>query len=252
MESLAEHWPEYLIEAGALGCFMISACAFAVLLRPVADPFVQRALMGLAMGATAVTIVRSPWGRRSGAHMNPAVTWNFFLLGKVKPWDAVFYAASQFAGGAAGVALARLAFGEPLREIRYAVTVPGPRGELAAFAAEFAISALLFFTVLYASNHRALSRYTPLFAGSLVALFIAFESPISGMSMNPARTFASAAVANEWTSIWIYFAAPPLGMFFASRLYLSGRGIRRVFCAKLDHDNRQRCIFRCRYGELHE
>src|SRR5687767_3891260 len=121
--AIKSHWPEYLIEAALLGAFMISACVFAVLLehpssalqRSIDSPLVRRALMGVAMGCTLIAIVYSPWGKRSGAHLNPAVTVTFLMLGKVKIWDAVFYSASQFAGGIAGVLIADFAIGPPLR-----------------------------------------------------------------------------------------------------------------------------------------
>src|SRR5262249_59622797 len=97
------HWPEYLIEAGALGMFMISAAVFAAILyhpsssvaAGITNEWVRRALMGLAMGATAVSIIYSPWGQRSGAHMNPAVTLTFFRLGKVAGEDFIAYVAAQ-------------------------------------------------------------------------------------------------------------------------------------------------------------
>ena len=60
--------------------------------------------MGVAMGSTAVALIFSPLGKRSGAHFNPSVTLTFFRLGKIKAWDAVFYVLFQFAGGIAGVA----------------------------------------------------------------------------------------------------------------------------------------------------
>ena len=87
-------------------------------------------------------------------------------------------------------------------------------------------------------------------AGALVAIFITFEAPFSGMSMNPARTLASAFSAGEFPSIWIYFTAPPLGMFFAAQLYRLRGGAPAVHCAKLNHHNHTRCIFRCRFAEL--
>src|SRR5947209_10287552 len=82
LESIAGHWPEYLIEAAGLGLFMLSACTFGVLLEhpmsPVSawieSPMARRALIGIAMGLTAIGIVYSPWGKRSGAHLNPALT----------------------------------------------------------------------------------------------------------------------------------------------------------------------------------
>src|SRR5215471_17505920 len=104
MEAVRAHWPEYLMEAAALGMFMVSACMFGVLLEHVAG-LASRVLAGIAMGFTAVAIISSPWGQRSGAHMNPAVTLTFLCLGKIAAWDALFYVIAQFAGGVAGVVL---------------------------------------------------------------------------------------------------------------------------------------------------
>lgn len=234
------------MEAAALGAFMVSACAFGILLQraPVGD-FTRRLAGGIAMGLTAVAIICSPWGQRSGAHMNPALTLAFATIGKIAPWDAVFYMAAQFLGGTAGVVLARLLFGPAVANVNYVATLPGPQGQWTAFAAEFAISFLLVATVLRVANSRRWTRATPWVAGFLVAAFITIESPLSGMSMNPARTFASALPAGVWTSFWVYLTAPPLAMVTAAQLYR-----RRVFCVKYHHHNRQRCIFRCNYGAL--
>jgi aquaporin Z len=79
--------------------------------------------------------------------------------------------------------------------------------------------------------------------------YITIEAPISGMSMNPARTLGSAFSAANWMAIWIYFIAPPLGMLLAAELYVRRFGVASVLCAKLHHDNRERCIFRCNYSE---
>jgi len=261
LAALRNHWPEYLMESAALGTFMISACVFGVLLEHPgsllhqaleSSPDLRRVLMGVAMGLTAIGIIRSPWGQRSGAHMNPAVTLTFLTLGKVAPWDAFFYVLFQFLGGAMGVMVASALIGPALQHsgVNYVVTTPGPGGPQIAFIAECAISMLLMSTILWVSNSRRLSRYTPLFAGTLVAAFIAVEAPLSGMSMNPARTFGSAFSANEWTALWIYFMAPTAAMLFASVIYRFRRGAHAVFCAKLDHCNNQPCIFRCRYGDL--
>jgi aquaporin Z len=82
-----------------------------------------------------------------------------------------------------------------------------------------------------------------------VATYIVLEAPVSGMSMNPARPLGSATFAQVWTALWIYFAAPAVGMLLASQGYLAVQGARAVKCAKRNHDTRERCIFRCRYGE---
>lgn len=253
LETLKQHWPEYLIEAWCLGTFMVSACGFAVLLfhpsSPVAglDIPLRNLMMGLAMGTTATAIICSPWGRRSGAHLNPAVTLTFLRLGKVRPADAFFYIIFQFIGGALGVLLAWFVFGNRLEHaaVNFVVTMPGNAGTAAAAGAEFVIAFILMSTVLIVSNSGRTSRFTPLFAGTLVALFIAVESPVSGMSMNPARTFASAVVAGEWNAWWIYFAVPPIAMLTAAELYVRLRGISAILCAKLDHRGTAQCIFNC-------
>jgi aquaporin Z len=130
--------------------------------------------------------------------------------------------------------------------VNYAVTVPAA-GVATAFAAEVAISFATMLTVLIVSNQARLARYTPLFVGTLVATWITFEAPISGMSMNPARSFASAAGAGVFSSLWLYFAAPLAGMLLAAELFVRVRGLRAVHCAKLHHQNSQPCIFRCGY-----
>jgi len=255
LSSLHNHWPEYLVEAAGLGLFMVSACLVAAVLehpqspvrQVVADPFLRRIPMGLAMGLTAVGIIYSRWGQRSGAHLNPAVTVTFWRLGKVKSWDAVFYVAAQFVGAIVGVGVAATFLGARLAQpaINYAVTVPGQGGAWVAFLSEGVIAFILMTVVLTVSNHPDLNRFTGLCAGALVASFIVFEAPLSGMSMNPARTVGSAVHAHVWRSVWVYLAAPPLGMLAAAQVYLARRGARGILCAKLHHDNGQRCIFRC-------
>jgi aquaporin Z len=245
------------MEAAGLGFFMISACLFATLfehpLSPIRqtllDPFVRRVLMGLAMGLTAVTIIYSPWGKQSGAHINPAVTLTFYRLKKLDHRDAGFYVLSQFAGASLGVALSALLLrgllGAP--EVNYVVTAPGVSGVVAAFWAEVGISFGLMTVVLFATNHRRLARFTGLFAGALVASYISLEAPLSGMSMNPARSFGSAVVAWLWSGHWIYLTAPPIGMLLAAEIYLRVRGAHSILCAKLHHQNDRRCIFHCGY-----
>jgi aquaporin Z len=250
------HLQEYLIEGALLGLFMIAACAVTVLLEHPAspvrgalpDPFARRLLTGLAMGATAVGLIYSPWGKQSGAHMNPAVTLTFTRLGKVATRDAAAYVAAQFVGGTAGVLIARLMLGGLLADhhVLYAATLPGHWGVAAAFFGEAAISCLLVLIILSVSNHPRWAAYTGLCAGLLVASYITFEAPLSGMSMNPARTFGSAFFNGNWTAIWLYFTAPPLGMLAGAELYLRRRSRPAVACAKLHHQNSKRCIF-CEY-----
>lgn len=251
--ALLQHWPEYLMEAACLGTFMISAGVFTALLEypnspvrhAIPDGFVRLALNGLAMGLTAIGIIYSPWGARSGAHMNPAVTWTFYRLGKVKLWDALFYPIFQTVGGIAGVWLVKALLGKIFTEapVTYVVTVPGKAGAAIAFVAELAIACGMMLMVLWMTNTQRVARFTGLVGGALVFLYITFEAPLSGMSINPARTVASALPSGIWTAAWVYFVAPIGGMLLAVEIYRGLRKGARVACAKWNHDMRHRCIF---------
>jgi aquaporin Z len=243
------------MEAAELGIFMISASLFTILLyhpsspalRVIPSEFVRRVLTGLAMGLTLVAIVYSSWGKRSGAHMNPAFTLTFFRLGKVAPWDALFYVLAQFAGGILGIIVIMPLVAGLIAHpsVNYVATLPGPAGVRVAFFAEAAISFVLVTVVLVFTNKsEALARWTGVVAGLCVAGFITFESPMSGMSMNPARTLGSAFVPHLWSSLWIYFTAPALGMMAAAEVFVRLKA--RVACAKYHHQNQFRCIF-CEY-----
>jgi aquaporin Z len=252
MNAAARHWPEYLIEVVGLGIFMLSAATMTATLEHPASPVhallpsavMRRMLMGLAMGLTAMAIVYSPWGRRSGAHINPAVTLTFFRLGKISGHDAAWYACAQFIGGVLGIATAASLLHHWIADphVNFVATLPGARGTEVAFIAEMSISFLLMLVILSASNHPRLAPFTGVIVGVLVASFITFEAPLSGMSMNPARTFGPDLVGDVWRGLWIYFVAPPLGMLAAAELYVSVRGRFAVRCAKLHHGTGP-CIF---------
>jgi len=241
------------MEAAGLGIFMISAGIFTTLFEYRGSPvnhlivsaFARRSLVGVAMGLTATALIYSPWGQQSGAHYNPAVTLTFLRLGRVRPWDAFFYVGAQFLGGLTGVLLASAALGERFQQppVSYVVTLPGPSGPGIAFLAEGLISFGMMSTILIFSNTKKLARYTGLFAGLLVFTFITIEAPLSGMSMNPARSMASAAPAGDWAILWIYLTGPVLGMLVAADVNRLVRGASSVFCAKLHHETPRRCIF---------
>lgn len=240
------------IDGALLGTFMLSVGTFGSLIFSPASPFyhltssdlVRRLLMGAAMGLTAVALIYSPWGGRSGAHMNPAVTLAFLRLGRIRPLHALGYVIWQFAFGLLGVLaisaiMGSLFTGDP---VRYAPTVPGRWGLGAAFAAELAMTFTLMLTLLYVSNTRRLAAYTPWFAGLFLFAYIALAGPISGMSLNPARTLASAVPSGEYTAIWIYFTAPVLGMLLSAELFVRLRRLPAVHCCKLNHLRREICI----------
>ncbi|WP_220464919.1 aquaporin [Granulicella sp. 5B5] len=243
--ALRQHWHLYLFEGAELAIFMLSACFGDVLLYSPASPIsaampslaLRGLAMGAAMGVTAVLIIHSPMGRRSGAHFNPSITLTYLWLGKIAPWDTTFYVAGQFAGGIAGVGVAALFLGKWLAPppVLYAITVPGKYGTDAAFAAEFFMAALLMGMVLWTSNRAAFAKLTSYLVGVLITFYVLLFGPVSGFSINPARTVGSACFAHIWTAIWLYFTAPLLGMFLAAQVYVLLYGKAGVLCAKLHH-----------------
>ena len=247
------NWLEYGSEAWALGLFMLSACGFGVLLFHPASPVVvampgalpRRALMGLAMGVTLVANIYSPWGRRSGAQMNPAVTLTFYRLGRMPGRDLAGYVGAQFAGGLLGTLLAAVLLRRWIADpaVDYVATVPGRWGVPAAFAGELAISFLLMLVLLTVMARPRAARFTGLVAALLVAAYITLETPVSGMSMNPARTLGSAVPSMRWDGVWIYFTAPLLGMLLAAEVRHRLGRIGGHVCGKLHHDDRYRCLF---------
>jgi aquaporin Z len=255
VRTLPKHWPEYAMEAAGLSLFMVSAAGFATLLQhpasPVsrwtASPLVRRIPMGVAMGLTLIALVYSPIGRRSGAHMNPALTLTFMRLGKVAPLDAVGYVLGQFVGGLVGIVAATWIFrGLPAHpSVNYVATIPGPGGAAVALVAEAAISFGMMLLVLIVSNTRGLAHFTGVCAGMLVAAYITIEAPLSGMSMNPARSLGPAMLARAESTLWVYFTGPLTGMLLAAELYVLMKGHAGVECAKLHHPRNAPCIFKC-------
>ena len=256
------NWRLYVYESVELATFMIAACFATVWLFNPAYPILhllpssalRRLLMGIAMGTTAVLIIQSPFGRRSGAHFNPAITFTYFRLGKIGTWDAVFYVIFQFLGGVYGVGLSAICLGKSLAapSVEYALTIPGRYGTLAAFFAELFMAALLMAVVLWLSNRPAFSQYTSYLVGILIMFYILIFAPVSGFSINPARTVGSAVFAGVWTAGWLYFVAPVLGMMGAAEVHLRMYGIKSILCAKLYPDPDYPCSFRCHYpGHRH-
>ncbi len=230
LDALKRHWPDYLFEAIGLALFMIFAGGLTTLLEHPESPvhaalpskMLRHALLGLVMGTYIALLIYSPWGRRTGAHINPAVTLAFWRLGKIKASDAFFFIAAQFIGALITARLLLLAIGAPFShpDVKYGATTPGPEGAIVAFVAEFVISFLLLYAILIAIHSSGMKKLDGLLAGILIALYLAFETPYSGMSLNPARTFGSAVTAGNYTALWVYFTAPVFAMWLAAEVYL--------------------------------
>jgi aquaporin Z len=233
LETFKRHWREYLMEAFGLVGFVLGAGCLAVFLEhpdfPAmkgafggeADAIWRRVPLGIIMGAY-IAVVIYLFGEKSGAHINPATTWAFFRLGKINFTNSVFYTLAQFAGAVAAALVLKFALGgwfaHPL--IDFAVTKPmPPHGSMSAFVAEFIISFVLMFVVLIFISSKRLEKYAAIVTGVLIALYLIFEMPFSGMSLNPARSFAAAFAANKWEHLWIYFVAPPVAMLLAAEIF---------------------------------
>ncbi|MDA8563346.1 aquaporin [Mariniblastus sp.] len=254
--SLRKHWPEYLMEATELGLLVFMACASAAFCHHPDSPIahlveghslLQRLAIGVTMGLTMIAIIYSPMGKRSGAHINPAVTFTFFRLGKIHASDAFFYIVFQFLGGIAGAMSAGWILGSFVSapEVGFATTQPGSDGTIVAFVAEFLISGIIMGTVLHVTNHKEIMHKSGLYVGLLFAIYITLEQPFSGTSMNPARSLGSAVMSGHWSGVWIYFTAPLLGMLLAGEIFLWTKGKDAIHCAKLYHTTDVRCIFKC-------
>lgn len=249
------------MEGAELAILMLCICGASSLLYGRSSPLVgwrlsdvtKSILMGMSVATATFTIIRSPLGRRSGAHFNPAMTVAYFSIRRIHHWDAVAYILAQFSGGIAGVFLAHRIFGTNLSDfpVRYAVTLPGSYGELSAFIAESLMAFIAMEVILVVTNRRNLAKYSPIFVALMTVFYFAFATSISGYSVNPARSFSSAVFARVWQGIWIYFIAPTFGMVTAAVVYRKAVGPERIYCAKVFHDLRSKCPFECRIRELY-
>ena len=257
--ALRNHWPMYIYELlGLAWVLLVAGIVASALWAPlsplgawVPSELARRGVMVVSMADALVAFIYSPAGQTSGAHINPAVTLTFFALGRVEPWDAAFYVVAQFLGATLGVAVAALVMGSWAAHpaVNFILTVPGAAGVWAAFAVEVAITFALMSVVLIAVNNLRLARFTGILAGSSLALIIVVATPVSGASLNPARSFGSAAIANVWQPLWLYLVAPVLGALLAGAVYTVAHRGGGLLCAKLHHHNRRQCIFRCGYRE---
>ena len=230
--ALRQHWHHYLAEAGGPLLFLVFSSTAAVVFHHPGSPvaralgpheWVQRLGMGVVMGLLVAAMAYSPWGKRSGGHFNPAVTLGFWHLGHIRTPDALWYGLAQFSGALlAGFGMCEALkpwFGHPA--IHYNTTRPaaGAHGWAWALGAEAVISAGLMLVLLMCLHSAGLKKWTGALVGLLLAAYVTVESPLSGMSLNPARTLGAAAAAGQWQGLWLYFAGPLLAMWATAAAY---------------------------------
>ena len=231
----------FLSELAGTGLLLLGGLSAVILMFGEGSPLprlipgeaLRRAITGFLFGTTGASIAVSPLGRASGAHINPAVTLGFWLMGKLEAGTAVVYVAAQLAGAVLGT-LPLLAWGAMGRSVDFGATVPGAGYTTAeAFRGEvittFAMITLLAVFLAY----RPLRPFTPAIFPPLYSLMVFVEAPVSGTSTNPARSFGPAVISGRWDGWWIYWAGPLLGTLAAA--LVCSFLVKRITVAKLYH-----------------
>ncbi len=248
------HLEEYASEFAGTAFLLVCVVGAVVLTFSPSSPMLhwlpslslRLALIGLLLGAASWIVALSPPGRLSGAHLDPAVSAGFWLLGKMHRRDLLGYIAGQMAGAVAGVFLGGFLFGKLARSVQMGSLHPGPHvsfwetvgGELAA---TFVLTLAIYTSVSFPK----VMRWTPGIALVLLTFLIGIDGSYSGAGMNPARWFGPALAASAWQDAAAYAFAPIAAA-------LAAAGLRRLLLrhqppthtAKLFHDPRYRSLFR--------
>jgi aquaporin NIP len=177
--------------------------------------------VGIVFGLVIMVMVYAT-GHLSGAHINPAVTLAFTATRHFPPRDAAAYVAAQTAGAVAA-ALALLAVW-PNQPAQLGATVPSV-GVGSALVYEGLLSAILMFVIMaVATDTRAVGAAAAIAIGGAIGLDALFGGPVTGASMNPARSFGPALVSGTWTDFWVYVAGPVAGAALGAFAYQLVRG----------------------------
>lgn len=212
----------------------------------------RRLITGTIFASGGGLVAYSVFGRISGAHLNPAVTLAFLRLGKIAPDLAAGYVVAQVAGALVGALAVRAIWGGWAHSVDYGATIPGPQGPLIAVAAEAVMTFALMEVILQFMRRPDFARYTPIAASVLVAFLVTVEAPISGTSLNPARSLGPALVGGVFTDFWVYLVGPVAGALAA--VFVADR-VQAAFvpCAKLFHTDEFACHFHdCVYQGRHQ
>ena len=198
---------------------------------------------GTLFAASGALVTVSPLGRRSGAHLNPAVTLAFWAQRHLHPHDLAGYITAQMLGALGGAALLRLVWGHRAASVHYGRTTPGPGvGTAQAVGLEAVMTAALVLVIFAFVSSARTARWTPLAVLVLVAVEVWRGAPYTGTSLNPARSLGPALVGGGVADLWVYFAGPLAGAVLAVAVW---RAVPRVtLTAKLFHDPRYPSVVR--------
>jgi aquaporin Z len=234
----------YLAEAAGtallvfFGLSVVIACSapgglLATLLPSAA---LRRVLAGAGFGTVGALITISPLGRISGAHINPAVSFAFWLEHKLAWRDALGYVLAQLLGAMLGAA-PLLLWGTMGRNVQYGATGVGAGISVGrALAGEVLATLALVLAIFITAAHARTRRLTPWTLPPLFAWLVWWEGPWSGASTNPARSLGPALLSGQWSQFWIYLLGPLLGAAIAiALLRAEWLGQHRVEVARLFH-----------------
>lgn len=242
----AEWWCEFagtaLLVLGGLSAVTVDfgAGSFVPSLLPSVSS--RLALTGTLFASCGSLVAVSPLGRRSGAHLNPAVTVAFWLRGHLHHHDLLGYVVAQCAGAIAGVWLLKEIWAAMAASVHYGLTQP--RVGLSPWAAagiEAAMTAAMIFAIFMFVSSPRTARWTPLAVLFVVAVLVWQGAPYTGTSLNPARSLGPAVVTGDWRDYWVYVVGPLGGSVLAVAAFAL---VPRVtLTAKLFHDSRYRSVF---------
>ena len=203
-------------------------------------------LTGFLIATSGMLITISPFGRLSGAHLNPAISFGFWQLGKLQARDLAGYIVSQMLGGLMGAEAAKRTIGLLAKQVGYAAMAPGPHSSVTlAFTGETACTFVMALAIFFFVSHKSLAPWTPFMLVALIPFLVLADATISGCGMNPARWYGPAYIANLWTAAWIYIVGPIVGAALAVFSRLSGLSKNAIpITAKLFHDSNYRSLFR--------
>jgi MIP family channel proteins len=208
-------WRRAAAEALAAFALVFAGCG-AIITDARADGTLGPVGIGLVFGLT-ITVMVYATGHLSGAHINPAVTVAFTLTRHFPARDAALYIAAQLAGATAAAFTLLTAW--PDRPAGLGATIPSVDTPTALLYETVMTAVLMFVIVAVATDARAVGAAAAIAIGAAVALDAMFGGPITGASMNPARSFGPALAAGEWQQFWIYLAGPILGATLGAGAY---------------------------------
>jgi aquaporin Z len=233
-------------EAAGTALFVLGALSAVALVLGAGSPVgglggSARELLAGALVATVVSAIAvSPLGRLSGAHLNPAVTLAFRALGCVSRHDVAGYLVAQLAGALAGGLLFRALWGSVAASVGGGVTHPTVPVAV-ALALEASMTAALVATIAVFVSRERLARWTPAAIWPVLTVLIWKAGPLTGTSLNPARSAGPALAFNDLADLWLYVVAPMAGALATAVALRRPQALARPLTAKLFHDERYAC-----------